>query len=97
MSKRLRADALKTPTTAAVALIANAWGRDSRPILRKLDKPVLYAIRPENKDMGEDLKARVPHARVEVFENAGHMLFLEEPDRFNALLDEFVQAAHRRP
>jgi pimeloyl-ACP methyl ester carboxylesterase len=58
---------------------------------------VLYAIRPENKDMGEDLKARVPHARVEVFENAGHMLFLEEPDRFNALLDEFVQAAHRRP
>lgn len=43
------------------------------------------------------LAASVPHARLEVFEGVAHMLNLERPDRFNALLREFlgeVDAAH---
>ena len=45
------------------------------------------------------LAEAVPHARIEVFEGVAHMLNLERPERFNALLREFldsVEAGNRR-
>lgn len=39
------------------------------------------------------LAARVPGARLEVFEGVAHMINLEEPERFNALLREHLAAA----
>jgi 3-oxoadipate enol-lactonase len=36
------------------------------------------------------LAASVPGARLEVFEGAAHMLNMEQPERFNALLREFL-------
>ncbi|MGH9492867.1 MAG: protein kinase domain-containing protein [Terriglobales bacterium] len=85
--------AMKTPTNTAVALLAGGQGRDFRPMLGKLDKPVLYTITPELKQDGEFLKAKVPKARVEVFENSGHSLFVDEAERFNMLLEEFARTA----
>ena len=38
------------------------------------------------------LAKTVPHARLEVFEGVAHMLNLEQPERFNALLREFLGA-----
>ena len=39
------------------------------------------------------LAQAVPAARLEVFEGSAHMLNLEQPDRFNALLREFLGKA----
>jgi 3-oxoadipate enol-lactonase len=39
------------------------------------------------------LAASVPGARLEVFEGAAHMINLEQPDRFNRVLREFLTAA----
>ena len=91
--RRLIDGTMKTPTNTAVALLAGVLGRDFRPMLGKLDKPVLYTITPELKQDGEFLKAKVPKARVEVFENSGHCLFVDEAERFNALLEEFARTA----
>jgi len=33
---------------------------------------------------------RIPHARLEVFEDTGHVPQMERPERFNRLLDEFL-------
>lgn len=33
---------------------------------------------------------RIPHSRLEIFERTGHLPMLERPDRFNALLGEFL-------
>jgi len=33
---------------------------------------------------------RIPHSRLEIFEHTGHVPQLERPERFNALLDEFL-------
>jgi pimeloyl-ACP methyl ester carboxylesterase len=38
------------------------------------------------------LAARVPGARLEVFEGAAHMTNLEQPDRFNQVLRGFLDA-----
>jgi 3-oxoadipate enol-lactonase len=38
----------------------------------------------------------VPHARLEVFEGVAHMINLEQPERFNALLREFLESVRAR-
>jgi 3-oxoadipate enol-lactonase len=43
------------------------------------------------------LAQAVPGARLEVFEGSAHMLNLEQPDRFNRLLLEFIGEAARTP
>jgi pimeloyl-ACP methyl ester carboxylesterase len=35
---------------------------------------------------------RIPHSRLEIFEHTGHVPQMERPQRFNALLDEFLTA-----
>ena len=94
--QKITAASLKTPTNTAVTLLANDFAKgDWRPVLAKLDRPVLYAITPALKAQGEVLKAKVPSARVEIFEDAGHALFVDEAARFNALLEDFAQRAPR--
>jgi pimeloyl-ACP methyl ester carboxylesterase len=35
---------------------------------------------------------RIPHSRLEIFKDTGHVPQLERPARFNALLDDFLAA-----
>jgi len=95
--KKLTAASLKTPTSSAVALLANLfWQGDYRAVLTKVDRPVLYAMAaPVLKEQGELLKQQVASARVEVFEGAGHALFVDEADRFNYVLDQFLASLPR--
>lgn len=90
--KEITDAAMSVPTNSAILLILNAYasGRDWRPMLSKVDKPVLYVISTTSKDQAEALKERVPSAKIEVFENAGHALFIDESDRFNSLIAAFA-------
>ena len=94
--KRLRA-APKVPTNTAVALLPGHMGRDWRPVLEKLDKPVLYTITKRLESQGEMLKRKLPSARVELFPEAGHVLFADEAERFNVILEEFARACFELP
>jgi microsomal epoxide hydrolase len=92
---------LKTPTDAAAMLMfANAFGKDTdmRPLFSKLDKPVLMVGVPSKKPQGDALKAVVPSARIEYVEGAGHALFVDQAEKFNAMLEDFIrtQAAGTR-
>jgi pimeloyl-ACP methyl ester carboxylesterase len=85
---------LKTPTdAAAILMLANAFGADTdmRPLFSKIDRPVLYVGVPSKKPQGEALRAAVPSARVEYVTGAGHALFVDQADTFNAILEAFVQ------
>jgi microsomal epoxide hydrolase len=91
---RVTATALRTPTDAAAMLMfANAFGKDTdmRPLFAGLDRPVLYVGVPSKKPQGDALKAAVPTARVEYVEGAGHALFVDQADRFNAMLEDFIK------
>ena len=67
---------------------------DARPLLASIRKPVLLVY--GNKDaitpprMGEYLAAKLPAARLEVFDKAAHAPFLSHPERFSALVEGFV-------
>jgi non-heme chloroperoxidase len=90
--KRIIAASLRVPTNSAVLLLLNAYtsGSDLRPALGKIDKPLLYVATPNMKPQVEMLRQRLPSARVEMFENAGHALFVDEAERFNTLLADFA-------
>ena len=38
----------------------------------------------------EMVRERWPEIRVEVLEDTGHALFVDEPERFNRVLEEFL-------
>jgi non-heme chloroperoxidase len=72
-----------------VSSIARA---DWRPAIARLDRPVLITCESGLKSMVADLiKSMVPSTRVELFDDAGHALFVDDAGRFNAVLDDFIQ------
>lgn len=84
---------LRTPTDAAAALIVASARQDFRSTLPRIDRPVLIAATrgspwdPYYAQMAE----AIPDARLEWFPDAGHALFVDEAERFNALLESFLK------
>jgi len=91
--QRLVDASLRMPTDSAITASVSSISRaDWRPAIAKLDRPVLITCETMLKSMAADLiKSMVPSARVELFEDAGHALFVDDADRFNAILDDFLQ------
>ncbi len=89
---KITAAAMGVPTNSAILLILNAYAsdRDWRPVLNKVDKPVLYVFSTTPADQAEAVKQKIPSSRVVKFDGAGHALFVEQPDRFNTLLADFA-------
>jgi non-heme chloroperoxidase len=88
------AASMKTPTNSAVAMLGElAVKNDSRPLLPKLTIPVLAAMTSVNRATAELIASTVPGGQGEVFEDAGHCLFVDDADRFNTLLETFVKKA----
>jgi microsomal epoxide hydrolase len=86
------AASLKTPTNSAVAMLAEyAVKNDMRPVLPKIQIPVLAVMTPVNRSAVELVTAAVPGSQGEVFEDAGHCLFVDDADRFNTLLQTFLK------
>lgn len=83
---------LKTPTAVAVALQADAIQFDHRAGLRKLNRPVMFASQGDTPSaQARIVTGEVPTARVETFPDLGHALFLDDPERFNLVLDDFLK------
>jgi len=90
--QRVVAASLKMPSDSAVAASVSFISRaDWRPALAKIDRPVLVMCQAQLKPMAADLVvSAIPSARVELFEDAGHALFVDDAERFNALLGSFI-------
>jgi len=90
--QRVVAASLKMPSDSAVAASVSSISRaDWRPALAKVDRPVLVMCQAQLKSMAADpIVSAIPTARAELFEDAGHALFVDDAERFNALLGEFI-------
>jgi non-heme chloroperoxidase len=90
------AASLKTPTNSAVAMLAEyAVKNDLRPVLPKLNVPVLGIMTENNRAAAELIRSSVPGGQAEVFEDAGHCLFVDDADRFNTLLESFLKKTRK--
>ena len=90
---------LKTPTSVAVALQADGLERDCRPALKKLERPAMFVNRsgPGAVALAATVSKELPSARLEVMEGVGHALFLDDTERFNFLLQDFLRSISKTP
>lgn len=83
--------ALRMPLEASLSLFPRERPRQHwRDIARSFPKPLLYVVTKEFAEQAHNLAKNRPGTRIEVFEEAGHALFADEPARFNELIERFV-------
>ena len=84
---------LRTPSNTATSLIAGLLGY--RGLASGMEKyaghPLLIVCsEPGLAKEAQALRDKRPNTRVEVFDDAGHALFVDDADRFNSLLNDFI-------
>ena len=74
---------------AALALTQS----DTRVVLRRLGVPTLliWGSEDEITPLWEDVP---PGAHLEIIPHAGHLCYIEQPERFNAIVQEFLSEDH---
>lgn len=96
--KRVVEASMNTPTNTAVTLLVGKFGADLRPALKKIDKPTLIvAARSSFLYLIQAIQPQIAGSRLEIFEDAGHALFVDDAEEFNALLDAFLKSLPRSP
>ncbi len=89
--ERLADASMRVPLPAAIELLSypypRAYWRDS---IYSTTRPILYVVTPTWSEQGRNLSRKHKDATLEVFPGAGHALFVDEADRFNRLLGDFI-------
>lgn len=90
--KKITDASLRTPTDTALALFLGTLNEDSSAGIAKVDRPTLVigTQSPFLKSY-EEMQKKIPGARLEVFEGAGHALFVDQADKFNQKLEAFLK------
>lgn len=85
----------RTPPSVQGAMLLELL-RDYRDVLPEIDVPTLVCAGADEKWRSvpsvEYVAELVPESRFELFEESGHCLTIEEPDRFNRVLRDFVDS-----
>jgi non-heme chloroperoxidase len=83
---------LAVPTSTAVALLVGKFGADYRSTLPKFNRPTLVCVaRMPYMQSVLDMQKQIPKSRLEIFEDAGHALFVDEAQHFNTIVDRFLR------
>jgi non-heme chloroperoxidase len=92
--KRVKQATLAVPTDTAVALIYDMISvTDFSSAFARINRPMLFAYEPALQPSADFLKAKLgDKVRLERFDEDGHALFVDDPVRFNRLVEEFVQS-----
>lgn len=91
------AEMMKTPTWIAEAIYSDFVMSDLARTLPSVSVPfIVFAadsgVFPHGIAMGKALADQAPRGTCISFEDAGHILFYEQPQRFNAALSSFIRA-----
>jgi len=87
--KEMADASLKTPANTTVALFFDLYTGDRRTALSKITAPTLIVVASESRGMGEYMHSQIGGSQLQVVD-AGHALFLEKPQAFNQILEEFL-------
>ena len=88
--KEIGDSSLKVSMGAAVSLFFDFWSGDRRPALQRISVPTLILVSDEHRLLGEYMQSKIARSKLEVVPEAGHALFLEKPQTFNQLVEEFL-------
>lgn len=84
--------ALRTPTNTVMTLIDNYILQDFRALLSRIDIPTLITtIEGPRLSYMQKMQNLLPNSQLEIFKSAGHTLFVDQSEKFNDLLEEFIE------
>lgn len=91
------AEMLKTPPRVAEAIYSDFLMSDYAKSLPSVKVPVIVlaadsGVFRKGIAMGKAIANQVPQGRFIPFDDVGHILFYEQPQKFNAALTDFVKA-----
>lgn len=89
---QVRQASAKSPTDAAVALMHNMLAEnDFSQAFARLSRPMIFAYQGLLDQGAAYLRAQLgPRVQLERFDDAGHALFVDDPERFNRMVAEFI-------
>jgi microsomal epoxide hydrolase len=92
--KRVIDASTKVPADAAVVLIYNMIAvKDLSAGFAMMNRPVLFAYQPDSQASADFLKSKLgDKVRLERFDGDGHALFVDDPEKFNRVLEEFIHS-----
>jgi non-heme chloroperoxidase len=89
--------ARRMPIEGSIALLSYPFVRTHwKEIAHSFKKPLLYVVTPQFEEQAHNLQKNRPGSQVEIFKDAGHALFVDEPERFNELIMRFAQGLSTR-
>jgi non-heme chloroperoxidase len=90
--KRVIDASMQVPDDIAVVLIYNMIAvKDFSGGFARINRPVLFAYQPQTQATADLLKSKLGDSiRLEKFDGDGHALFVDDPDKFNRVLEEFL-------
>jgi len=73
-------------------LIADMFGVNRTSAIKKIDCPTLIIASAKSDELARQHEAanQIPHARFEKVDDAAHAVFVDQPDRFDELVKNFV-------
>jgi microsomal epoxide hydrolase len=91
--KRLVEASTQVPADTAAVLIYNMIAvKDFSPALAKVNRPLLFTYQAPMQPTADLLKAKLgDNVRLERFDDAGHALFVDDAERFNGVLEHFIE------
>jgi non-heme chloroperoxidase len=82
--------------TAAVLIYDMIAVKDFSPGLARMNRPMLFTYQPDTQGTADFLKSKLGEkVRLERFDGDGHALFVDDPEKFNRVLAEFLQGLPR--
>jgi non-heme chloroperoxidase len=92
--KRVIDASMQVPADSAVVLIYNMIAvKDWSGAFARVNRPVLFAYQPGSQPSADFLQSKLgDKVRIEKFDGDGHALFVDDPDKFNHVLEEFLQS-----
>jgi non-heme chloroperoxidase len=90
--ERLTEDCLRTPEPAAAALLSYPVPRSYwKEAVYSVAHPVLYVVTPRLSGQAANLRLHHPFAETVVMHGVGHALFVDDANRFNLILQDFIR------
>jgi non-heme chloroperoxidase len=92
--KRVVDASVQVPADTAAVLIYDMIAvKDFSPGLGRMNRPVIFAYQPGSQATADFLKSKLgDKLRLEKFEGDGHALFVDDPEKFNRVLEEFMRS-----
>ncbi len=98
--ERLVKDMMKTPTSTAQAmLMMDMFAIDRRPILDKISKPTLIVAAADSPlfEAEKEMGAHIANSKFVAMEGVGHALFVDDPVKFDEVLEQFLDGLNSAP